>query len=299
MSFLPVSRAAVQLSHHHVPELVDDPQVIGSRAAPLAPGLYGAGSAEMEYGRSMSESDGGSRVPTDAILRKVRGVNPFEETVERIVQAIKLGLIPPGDRLPPERELSVRLGVSRVTLRGAIRALQQAGYIESRRGRTGGSFVTYALPNAQPGDAQEIAQKMGDSLLDVLIFREALEPGAAELAARRDDLTEQQKDTLMTCLQEAGDASADSCRLTDSRLHIYIAELSGSQRLVDSIADVQLMLSDVLAAIPLLEDAIVHSNDQHAAIVKAILSGQADEARKVMSSHVNATSLLLQGFLAL
>ena len=40
----------------------------------------------------MSESDGGSRVPTDAILRKVRGVNPFEETVERIVQAIKLGL---------------------------------------------------------------------------------------------------------------------------------------------------------------------------------------------------------------
>ena len=122
-------------------------------------------------------------------------------------------------------------------------------------------------------------------LLDVLLFREALEPGAAELAARRDDLTEQQKDTLMTCLQEAGDVSADSCRLTDSRLHIYIAELSGSQRLVDSIADVQLMPSDVLSAIPLLEDAIVHSNDQHAAIVKAILSGQADEARKVMSSH--------------
>ena len=41
-------RVAVQLSHHHVPELVDDPQVIGSRAAPLAPGLYGAGSAEMD-----------------------------------------------------------------------------------------------------------------------------------------------------------------------------------------------------------------------------------------------------------
>jgi DNA-binding FadR family transcriptional regulator len=234
----------------------------------------------------------------DAIMREVRGVNPFEETVERIVQAIKLGLISPGDRLPPERELSVRLGVSRVTLRSAIRALQQAGYIESRRGRTGGSFVTHALPSAQLGNAQEIAQKMGDSLTDVLLFREVLEPGAAELAARRGDLTELQKDTLMGCLREAGEASAENYRLTDSRLHMYIAELSGSQRLVDAIADVQLMLSDVLAAIPLLEGAIAHSNDQHVAIVKAILGGQADEARKAMDSHVNATSLLLKGFLA-
>src|SRR5215813_15156331 len=81
--------------------------------------------------------------------RPVRGGNAFEITVARLAQAIKLGLVAEGDRLPAERDLAERLQVSRVTLREAIRALREAGYLESRRGRTGGTFV---LPGAQSGD---------------------------------------------------------------------------------------------------------------------------------------------------
>src|SRR6195256_97354 len=75
------------------------------------------------------------------VLRPVRTGNAFEETVERLLQAIPLGVAGRGERLPAERELAVRLGVSRVTLREAIRALAEAGYVESRRGRDGGAFV--------------------------------------------------------------------------------------------------------------------------------------------------------------
>src|SRR3954447_8593221 len=76
-----------------------------------------------------------------AVFRPVKAGNTFEETVERLAQAVKLGVVPKGGRLPAERELAERLNVSRVTLREAIKALQQAGFVVSRRGRTGGTFV--------------------------------------------------------------------------------------------------------------------------------------------------------------
>src|ERR1700759_3472575 len=62
-----------------------------------------------------------------AVLGPVRAQNAFEETVERLLTVIKLGVIAPGDRFPAERELAGLLGVSRITLREAIRALQLAG----------------------------------------------------------------------------------------------------------------------------------------------------------------------------
>ena len=64
--------------------------------------------------------------------------NAFEVTVERLAQSIRLGVLVDGERLPPERELAETFGVSRVTLREAIKALRDAGLVESRRGRGGG-----------------------------------------------------------------------------------------------------------------------------------------------------------------
>ena len=86
------------------------------------------------------------------VWRPVRGGNAFEITVARLAQAIKLGLVVEGERLPAERDLAERLQVSRVTLREAIRALREAGYLESRRGRTGGTFV---LPGARSSAGAE------------------------------------------------------------------------------------------------------------------------------------------------
>src|SRR5688572_29476008 len=83
-----------------------------------------------------------------AAWRPVRGGNAFEITVARLVQAIKLGLVAVGERLPAERDLAERLRVSRVTLREAIAALREAGYLESRRGRAGGTVGVHAGPPA-------------------------------------------------------------------------------------------------------------------------------------------------------
>lgn len=72
-----------------------------------------------------------------ALLRPVRSHHAFEACVEQLAMAIRLGGYSNGATLPTERELSARLGVSRATLREAIAALREAGFIETRRGRGG------------------------------------------------------------------------------------------------------------------------------------------------------------------
>src|ERR1700736_2617708 len=120
------------------------------------------------------------------IFRPVAARNTFEETVERLAHAIKLGVVPPGERFPPERVLAPQLGISRVTLREALRALEQAGYIESRRGRNGGAYVTRRNGIVgTPRTAKRVLKQLGDGLTDTLQSRRALEPAAAQLAAER------------------------------------------------------------------------------------------------------------------
>ncbi|MGW6278216.1 FadR/GntR family transcriptional regulator [Kribbella sp. NPDC055071] len=233
----------------------------------------------------------------DAVFRPVRTGNPFEETVERLLQAIKLGVVVPGDRLPSERDLAARLNVSRVTLREAIHALAEAGYVESRRGRYGGTFVNEQLPKPRRTPAKKLAQELGDGLEDALVLRSALETGAAEAAASRT-LSAAEREHLSRCLDDTSAASLSDYRRLDSRLHLAIAEVTGSPSLTSATADVRMRLNELLDAIPLLERNIEHSNDQHRAIVDAILSGNSPAARQAMQEHLSGTATLLRAFLS-
>ncbi|WP_427885151.1 FadR/GntR family transcriptional regulator [Kribbella sp. GL6] len=232
----------------------------------------------------------------DAVFRPVRAGNPFEETVERLLQAIKLGVVVPGDRLPPERELAARLNVSRVTLREAIHALTEAGYVESRRGRYGGTFVNEQLPKPRRTPAKRLARDLGAGLEDALTLRLVLETGAAEAAASRT-LGDAERDHLQRCLADNAAASLTDYRRLDSRLHLAIAEVTGSPSLTSAMADVRMRLNELLDAIPLLERNIEHSNEQHAAIVDAILTADPGAARRAMQEHLQGTAVLLHGFL--
>ena len=221
--------------------------------------------------------------------------NAFEVTVERLATAIRLGVLRAGDRLPAERDLAERFGVSRVTLREAIRALRDVGLLESRRGRGGGTFVCAPKRVGRRGPRQ-IGRSMGESLQDALDMRRVAEPGAAGLAATRS-LSAGDRTALRRCLAEATSASERARRLADSRLHLSIAACAGSPTLAAAVAGVQLRLDDLLRAIPVLSANITHSDAQHAQIVDAVLAGDAERARDVMTDHVDATAALLVGFI--
>jgi DNA-binding FadR family transcriptional regulator len=243
----------------------------------------------------IEQADGVSRAD-EALFRPVRAGNPFEETVERLLQAIKLGVVGPGERLPSERDLAARLSVSRVTLREAIRALTESGYVESRRGRYGGTFVNERLPKPRRIGAKRLARELGSGLEDALVLRSALEVGAAEAAASRE-LSPEERDHLSGSLAGTAAAKLPDYRRMDSRLHLAIAEVSGSPSLTSAVADVRMRLNALLDAIPLLERNIVHSDEQHQAIVDAILAADPTTARQTMQQHLAGTAALLRAFL--
>jgi len=231
----------------------------------------------------------------EAIFRPVRPGNAFEECVERLLSAIKLGLVDEGDRLPAERDLASRLDVSRMTLREAIRSLQAAGYVESRRGRQGGTFVIWH-PSSGADPAIGTAHRAVAEAGDTLVLRDALEVGAAVSAAGHP-LSPAQCSHLRSCLLECASADLASYRRADSRLHLAIAEATGSPSLVAAVADVRMRVNDLLDEIPLLERNIAHSNDQHREVVDAIIDGRPEDARRAMQDHLSGTAALLRAFL--
>jgi DNA-binding FadR family transcriptional regulator len=234
-----------------------------------------------------------TELAADVVLRPARTGNAFEDALERLLQAVKLGVFRPGDRLPPSRDLAARLGVSRVTLREALHALEHAGYLELRRGRSGGSFVISrpAVPASEVLPGTRTAE-----LDDVLVYREAVEVGAAAAAARTP-LTEVQAGYLRRRADDVAGAGLREYRQADSRLHLAIAELTGSATLVAAVADARMRVCDLLDRIPLLEPNLTHSTRQHAAVVAAILAGEPDAAATHMRNHLAGTGALLRGFL--
>lgn len=234
----------------------------------------------------------GSSGAGEAVFRPVRTGNAFEETLARLLQSIRLGIVPPGEALPPERELAARLGVSRDVVREAIRALADAGYLESRRGRYGGTFVQSDLSDAAP----PTAERPPGELDDVLGLRSVLEEGAVAAAAGRT-LSASERDALWSRLVETSASGPADYRRTDSRLHLTIGELAGVPSLLPLLADVRDRANALLDRIPLIEPNLLHSNAQHEAIVQAVLRGDPEAARRRMQEHLEGTAALLRAFL--
>ncbi|PRH79508.1 GntR family transcriptional regulator [Streptomyces solincola] len=231
----------------------------------------------------------------DAVLRPVRAGSGFEEALAQILRVVRLGLVPGGERLPAERELAERMGISRVTLREVLKVLAEQGLVESRRGRYGGTFV---LRRERSADEEELRRRVAAvDLEDALRFREVLEVGAAGLCAAHG-LPDAGAERLRTALRATRDAPLDEYRRADTLLHLTLAELSGSPSLTAQYAAVRATVNDLLDCIPLLVRNLEHSQAQHTALVEAVLEGDADGAREVMREHCLGTAALLRGFLA-
>jgi DNA-binding FadR family transcriptional regulator len=231
-----------------------------------------------------------------AVFRAVASRNAFEETVERLEQAIALGILQPGESLPSERRLVTLLNVSRSTLREAIRVLQHAGYVETTRGRGGGTTVVARADQITDKDARRLVRAMGSGLFDLLDQRRVLESGAAELAAERAGADDVQR--LYRLLDDEAGAAAQRAdfRRTHSQLHLGIAHAAGSEQLVNGIAEVHFRLADVIAAARLAQATINRSPHTHKRIVDAIGRHDAQAARQHMTGHVLATDRFLRSY---
>jgi DNA-binding FadR family transcriptional regulator len=230
--------------------------------------------------------------PPDAVFAPVRSQTAFEETVDRLGTAIKLGLLAPGAQLPAERELCTRLGIARSTLRQALTALTQSGHVFATRGRGGGTFVSDPQPPADPPSAQMLAQWR-----ETCDQRLAIELGVVVLAAERAVRAD------LDALDEVArmlDGSIDdftAYRQADIRLHVGLAEATRSARLVRDMTEAQGEMTDLIGYIAHPPAVLASSNVQHRQLLAALRERDAMRAVRVMSEHVQATEHILAGLL--
>jgi DNA-binding FadR family transcriptional regulator len=228
----------------------------------------------------------------DTVFAAVRSQTAFEETVERLGTAIKLGLLPAGARLPAERELCARLGIARSTLRQALTALSQSGHVFATRGRGGGTFVSDPQPPAVPPSAQVLAQWR-----ETCDARLAVELGVAVLAAERAPSVDLDAlDDVAAALEHALEDFA-VYRQADVRLHVGLAEATGSTRLVQAMTEAQGAMTDLIAYIAHPPEVLASSNVQHRRMLAAVRERDAMRAARVMSEHLQGTEHILAGLL--
>src|SRR5277367_808429 len=223
-----------------------------------------------------------------AVFGPVRSQTAFEETVDRLGTAIKLGLLAPGAQLPAERELCARMGIARSTLRQALTALTQSGHVFATRGRGGGTFVSDPQPPANPP-----SKRMLSEWREVCDQRLAVELGVAVLAAERaqpESLTA--LDQVTAALDGALEDFA-AYRQADIRLHVGLAEATGSTRLVRAMTEVQGAMTDLIRYIAHPPEVLASSNAQHRRLLAALRERDAMRAAKVMAEHLHGTEHVL------
>jgi GntR family transcriptional regulator, transcriptional repressor for pyruvate dehydrogenase complex len=230
--------------------------------------------------------------PPEAVFAPVRSQTAFEETVERLGTAIKLGLLAPGSRLPAERELCARLGIARSTLRQALTALSQSGHVFATRGRGGGTFVSDPLPPSDPPSPQMLAQWR-----ETCDQRFAVELGVAVLATERADSANLDAlDEVAAALEGAVEDFA-AYRQADVRLHVGLAEAARSAQLVRAMTEAQGAMTDLIAHIAHPPQVLASSNAQHRRLLAAVRERDAMRAARVMSEHLRGTEQILAGLL--
>lgn len=218
------------------------------------------------------------------VFDPVDASSTYEETVERLGVAIRIGVLEPGSRLPPERELAEQLDISRSTLRQALATLTSTGHLIAVRGRLGGTFVAADPPIAS---GSSLAREQWRTLLD---WRIALELGIVQLAAERASDEDRER---LSCAYEALVAAAAmsyaTYRRADVAFHLALAEASGSKRLVAEMTQLQGKLSDLLHGLTWADDAREQANAAHKSVLEAVSEGDAPRAVVEMRTHLSMT----------
>lgn len=209
-----------------------------------------------------------------------------EDVYVRLRAMIRAGSLSPGDRLPPERELSDMLAVSRSTLREGLSVLRSEGYAEVRRGVGGGTFVA----DLEHAYARWLAAMADDNSLlrEIIDLRTAVECQIARLAAERRD--GDQLASMRTTLDvDELTLTAPAFREIDSRFHGQLANAAGSIRLTSLMHSARGELFTP-ASSPLTSSPMIRrSHGEHVRIFEAVESGDPALASTMMREHLRST----------
>jgi DNA-binding FadR family transcriptional regulator len=209
-----------------------------------------------------------------------------DAVTRRLVEAIRLGLLSDGDRLPTESRLAGQLGVSLVTLRDALATLREMGLVETKRGRLGGSFVRAPAEHHPARLEAPLRALTLHELRDMGDHRAAIAGAAAMLAA--DRALDEDIDSLREHLGRLRAAvDLTERRRADARLHVEIAAAAQSPRLTREEVALWSQVGDLLW-LPLHPRQVAAVIAEHDALIDAVEQHDGELARELAWRHVDA-----------
>ena len=212
-----------------------------------------------------------------------------QELADRILTAIAVGAYSPGDRLPSERELAELQGVSRVTVREALKIVSQLGLLSARRGREGGNFVTALGVQAVASErARRTLERELPKLTEFFDYRCLVEGLVARTAAERH--TPEQAAELRALLAQfrvARDLS--EARALDRRLHAQVAAMAGNPNLIALCDQLNSRATLGFGSEPYPEDYLERARIEHTELVEAVLQRNCERAYEAAHHHFRLT----------
>jgi DNA-binding FadR family transcriptional regulator len=242
-------------------------------------------------GGKSSAKGADSPVAESGLFSKVSVGRMSEVIVDKIRELMREGQLKPGDRLPPERELCESFGVSRVTMREALRMLESAGLVEIRVGARGGAFVTAPSSNRVGEGLTDLLTLSVISAADVTEVRLILELGIVPLVCERateDDLA---------ALEKICERSEDALRAGDYTMEISLEFHTAVAQAAHNPAVVMLLESFRGPILMSLEEAHEvapemggRGTEEHEEFIKAVRRRDAGEATRIMREHLLRTA---------
>lgn len=215
----------------------------------------------------------------------------YQDVVEQIQEAILEGQLKVGEQLPPERRLIEMFGVSRGTLREALRVLQQKGMIEIKTGVTGGSIIKGVTSESFSENLALLIRYQKVSLQDLADFREGIEGTVAALAAER--ATAEDIKTLKSLYDQstaafaAGPEQWDKAIRCDEQIHLALARISGNALFITVLETVYLNIHTYYERyLPMNESVLAENINDLKVIIEAIEAKDATKAHDRACHHV-------------
>ncbi|MEV7106968.1 FadR/GntR family transcriptional regulator [Streptomyces atroolivaceus] len=219
-----------------------------------------------------------------------------DEAIEKIKAMIVSGALAPGDRLPKESELAAELGLSRNSLREAVRALSLIRILDVRQGD--GTYVTSLDPQLLLEALSFVVDfHRDDTVLEFLAVRRILEPAATAMAASR--IEEEELDALSAQLDALGpDPSVEALVAGDLEFHRGIVRASGNSVLCSLLDGLSGPTTRARVWRGLTqEDAVSRTLHEHRAILAALRDRDAEAARSWATVHVASVEQWLRSTL--
>ncbi|QVQ50841.1 FadR family transcriptional regulator [Spiractinospora alimapuensis] len=223
-----------------------------------------------------------------------------DRITRQLERAIAVGVLNQGDKLPTESLLAERLGVSSITLRQSLAELRARGFIATKRGRGGGSYVQRRPPVARAHLLDQLARRTSQELRELGDLAATIAEGVGRRAATRADADDLRRARIIA--EEFRDApDAEGLRRLDGRFHIAVSVACHSERLTNATLQIHGELAEVMW---LGDDDVPHSArksaEEHFAILEAISRQDPDTAGRLCGLHYERESQeVIEHFLAL